>query len=169
MADVALQVDRIAPDATHFVVSVGGNDALGQLGFLQDRTNSIAAALNRLATIREGFEADYRSMLERVLARGLPTAICTIYYPRFPEPAMQRLAITGLTIFNDCILLEAISRSLAVLDLRLICSNDNDYANAIEPSVAGGDKIAGVIAEFLLSNHDFRKGRSSVIFSRGRI
>jgi len=71
MADVALQVDRIAPDATHFVVSVGGNDALGQLGVLQDRTNSIAAALNRLATIREGFEADYRSMLERVLARGL--------------------------------------------------------------------------------------------------
>jgi hypothetical protein len=168
IADVASQVDRIAPDATHFVVSVGGNDALDQLGVLQDRTNSIAAALNRLATIREGFEADYRSMLERVLARGLPTAICTIYYPRFPEPAMQRLAITGLTIFNDCILLEAISRSLAVLDLRLICNNDDDYANAIEPSVAGGDKIAGVIAE-LLSNHDFRKGRSSVIFSRGGI
>ena len=167
IADVARQVDRIAPDATHFVVSVGGNDALDQLGVLQDRTNSIAAALNRLATIREGFEADYRSMLERVLVRGLPTAICTIYYPRFPEPAMQRLAITGLTIFNDCILLEAISRSLAVLDLRLICNNDDDYANAIEPSVAGGDKIAGAISE-LLSNHDFRKGHSE-IFSRGRI
>ena len=106
-------------------------------------------------------------MLQRVLARGLPTAICTIYYPRFPEPAMQRLAITGLTIFNDCILLEAISRSLAVLDLRLICNNDDDYANAIEPSVAGGDKIAGAISE-LLSNHDSRKGRSE-IFSRGRI
>jgi hypothetical protein len=91
-------------------VSVGGNDALDQLGVLQDRTNSIAAALDRLATIREGFEADYCSMLERVLARGLPTAICTIYYPRFPEPAMQRLPITGLTIFNDCILLEALAR-----------------------------------------------------------
>jgi lysophospholipase L1-like esterase len=98
IADVAPQVDRIAPDATHFVVSVGGNDALDQLGVLQERTNSLAAALNRLATIREGFEAGYRSMLERVLARGLPTAICTIYYPRFPEPAMQRLAITGFSI-----------------------------------------------------------------------
>ena len=86
ISDVAPQVDRIAPDATHFVVSVGGNDALDQLGALQDRTNSIAATLNRLATIREGFEADYRSMLERVLARGLP--VCTIYYPRFPEPTM---------------------------------------------------------------------------------
>ena len=164
IADVAPQVDRVAPDATHFVVSVGGNNALDELGVLQDRTSSIAAALNRLATIREGFEADYRSMLERVLARGLPTAICTIYYPRFPEPAMQRLAITGLAIFNDCILLEAISRSLTVLDLRLICNKDNDYANAIEPSVAGGDKIASAISE-LLSNHDFRKGRSE-IFSR---
>ena len=106
-------------------------------------------------------------MLERVLARGLPTAICTIDYPRFPEPAMQRLAITELTIFNDCILLEAISRSLTVLDLRLICNHDDDFANAIEPSVAGGDKIAGAISEFL-SNHDFRKGRCE-IFSRGRI
>jgi GDSL-like lipase/acylhydrolase family protein len=161
IADVAPQVDLIAPDATHFVVSVGGNDALDQLGVMQDITNSIAAALNRLATIREGFEADYRSMLDRVLARGLPTAICTIYYPRFPEPAVQRLAITGLTIFNDCILLEAISRSLAVLDLRLICNNGDDYANAIEPSVSGGDKIAGAISE-LLSSHDFRKGRSEI-------
>jgi hypothetical protein len=74
ISDVAPQVDRIAPHATHFVVSVGGNDALDQLGVLQDRTNSIAAALNRLATIREGFDA-VRSMLQRVLARGLPTAI----------------------------------------------------------------------------------------------
>ena len=57
IADVAPHLDRIAPDATHFVVSVGGNDALDQLGVLQERTNSLAAALNRLATIREGFEA----------------------------------------------------------------------------------------------------------------
>ena len=70
---MAPQVDRIAPHATHFVVSVGGNDALDQLGVLQDRTNSMAA-LNRLATIREGFDA-VRSMLQRVLARGLPAAI----------------------------------------------------------------------------------------------
>ena len=58
---------------------------------------------------------------------------------------MQRLAITGLAIFNDCILLEAIGRSLAVLDLRLICNKDDDYANAIEPSSVGGDKIARAI------------------------
>ena len=32
-------------------------------------------------------------------------------------------------------------------DLRLICSNDNDYAHAIERSVASGDKITGVIAD----------------------
>jgi hypothetical protein len=30
------------------------------------------------------------------------------------------------------IFLEAINRSLAVLNLRLICSDDNDYADAIE-------------------------------------
>ena len=79
----------------------------------------------------------------------------------------MRLAI-GIIYSADCrILLEAISRSLTVLDLRLICNHDDDFANAIEPSVAGGDKIAGAISEFL-SNHDSTKGRSE-IFSRGRI
>jgi len=59
----------LGPDREALWVALGD-----QLGVLQDRTNSIAAALNRLATIREGFDA-VRSMLQRVLARGLPTAI----------------------------------------------------------------------------------------------
>ena len=128
ISDVAAQVDRIAPDATHLVVSVGGNDALEQLGVLQDRTNSIAAALDRLATIREGFEADYRSMLERVLARGLPTAICTIYYPRFPEPAMQRLASSPTT---SC----ASASTISSIPTRSGRTTDNDAFGA---SLRGG-------------------------------
>jgi GDSL-like lipase/acylhydrolase family protein len=164
ISDVARQLEDVPSDASHLIVSVGGNDALAHIGVLEDRANSIAAALDRLAGIRASFEADYQSMLERLSTRGLPSALCTIYNPRFPEPRLQRLGVTGLTLFNDCILARAFMHALPVLDLRLICNEMQDYANAIEPSVSGGDKIARAITE-LISSHDFRRGRSE-IFTR---
>ena len=78
-AGVTGQVQRLPPDATHLVVSVGGNDALGHIGVLEDRAPSIAHALNSLANIGDRFAQNYRAMLDAVLARGLTTALCTIY------------------------------------------------------------------------------------------
>jgi hypothetical protein len=37
---------------------------------------------------------------------------------------------------------------LTLIDLRLVCDEDTDFANPIEPSVHGGAKIARVIAGF---------------------
>ena len=37
---------------------------------------------------------------------------------------------------------EAFARRLPMVDLRLICDEDADYANPIEPSVQSGRKIA---------------------------
>jgi hypothetical protein len=34
-------------------------------------------------------------------------------------------------------------------DLRLICTEEADYANPIEPSERGGEKISRVIVEFV--------------------
>jgi len=160
-AGVPRQAQGLPPDATHLVVSVGGNDALGHIGVLEDRAPSIAQALNRLADIGDHFAQNYRAMLDTVLARGLRTALCTIYEPRFPDPRLQRLAITALTLFNDPILREAARRGLPVLDLRLICNDDRDFANPIEPSVQGGAKIAGVIGR-VVTGHDFGAGRCVV-------
>jgi hypothetical protein len=44
ISDVARQIDRIAPDATHFVVSVGGNDALDQLCVAPSRDQTVMLA-----------------------------------------------------------------------------------------------------------------------------
>jgi hypothetical protein len=107
------------------------------------------------------FERDYGAMLEGVLERGLATAVCTIYDARFSDPLRRRLAATGLTIFNDCITREAFSRALPLIDLRLICNEDEDFANPIEPSVRGGLKIAAAIAA-LAAEHDFAQHRSEV-------
>jgi lysophospholipase L1-like esterase len=146
---VGEQMRRLPPDATHLFVSAGGNDALGHIDFLGAPVGSTAEALLGLADIAAGFERRYHDMLEGVLARGLPTAICTIYYPRFPDAMLQKVAITALAVFNDCIIRAALVHELPLLDLRFVCTEEGDYADPIEPSAQGGEKISRAIVEML--------------------
>jgi hypothetical protein len=84
-------------------------------------------------------------MLSAVLARGLPLTVCTIYNGNL-GPEVHRLAAAALTVFNDVILRLATEQVLSVIELRLVCTGPADYANPIEPSVRGGEKIAQAIA-----------------------
>lgn len=158
---VGRQLADLPADASHLVVSVGGNDALGHIGVLDHAASSIADALTRLADIGAGFRRDYGAMLTAVLARRLPTVLCTIYEPRFPDPRLQRLGVTALTLFNDVIARKAFARGLPLLDLRLICDRDQDFANPIEPSVEGGARIVRAILK-VATAHDFGRGRTEV-------
>lgn len=159
--DVARQLGRVPADATHLVVSAGGNDALRHEAVFGESARGVGEALLRLAAVRERFRRDYETMLDALLGRGLPAAVCTIYDPRFPDPVRQRLAVAGLALFNDAIARAAFARGLSVLDLRLICDAPGDYANPIEPSVQGGAKIARAIAE-LAATHDAARRRPEV-------
>jgi hypothetical protein len=160
---VERQLSQLPPDASHLVVSVGGNDALGYASILEAGARSVAEAVDRLATVRERFGQDYQRMLDRVLAHGLPTAVCTIYDTRIPEPRW-RLIVTALSVFNDVITRAAFARALPVIDLRLICDQDEDYANPIEPSVRGGEKIAAAIAGLVIGPD--RDSTRSVVVTR---
>lgn len=140
------QVARLPGDATHLVVSVGGNDALGHVDLLERPARAAAEVLGLLADVAEAFERRYRAALRPVLDRRLPTTVCTIYRGNFADPRLQRLASTALTVFNDAILRVAVEHALPVIDLRLVCAEPGDYANPIEPSVQGGGKIARAIA-----------------------
>lgn len=55
-------------------------------------------------------------------------------------------------MFNDRITRAAFSNGLALIDLRLICNEERDYANPIEPSVAGGEKMSAAIAAWALGD-----------------
>ena len=160
-SDVRAQLLRLPQDASHIVVSVGGNDDLGHMDILTQRAQSVAEVYGRVATLAEQFERDYRRMLDAVLQHGRQTALCTVYFPSFSDPVLQRLAVAGLATFNDCILRAAIGHGLPVLDLRLICNQPSDYANPIEPSAAGGEKIARVICS-VVASHDFSSRRCVV-------
>jgi lysophospholipase L1-like esterase len=148
IADVPQQLQRLPADASHLVVSVGGNDALGEAALLDQKVDSVAEALELITQVRERFRSRYARMLDQVVDRRLPFAVCTIYEPRFPEPMRRRLAATALTALNDAITREAFARKVDCIDLRLICDDDRDFANPIEPSVHGGVKIARAILSF---------------------
>jgi lysophospholipase L1-like esterase len=150
--DIGEQLSRLPADASHLVVSIGGNDALLEAGVLEERAGSVGAVLDRLGAVRDRFEHNYRSMLSNVRSRVLPTAVCTIYDARFPEPDLRKRASVALTMINDCITREVFSHAITLIDLRLICDRDEDFANPIEPSVAGGAKIAGAITRFVASS-----------------
>jgi hypothetical protein len=164
MADVPRQVNQIPPEATHLVVSMGGNDALRESGILTDPVRSVAEGLFKLSEVHERFCAEYGSTLDTILRRKLPTAICTIYDVRYPDPVERKIAKTALFVINDCIVREAVVRGLPIIDLREVCDDESDFANAIEPSERGGDKIAAAVAA-VLSEHDFSRARSTIFAS----
>jgi hypothetical protein len=148
------QISRLPKDATHLVLSVGGNNALtdaSRLGISLFAAQSAPSGdpLRSLADVSDDFEAGYRSAVGACLDTHLPLSVCTIYNGCFPDAAYQRIAAVALTVFNDVILRVATEHRLPIIDLRFICTSAGDYANPIEPSSVGGEKIARTIVELV--------------------
>jgi hypothetical protein len=158
--DVPRQLARLPADATHLVVSAGGNNALENSVVLDDPAAPAAGVFGRLAAAQGQFRRAYRETLDGVLAAGRPTAVCTVYDA---VPGLAPEAVTLLSVFNDVILREAFRAGVPVLDLRLVCDDGRDYsaASPIEPSTVGGMKIALGITR-VVTGHDFGRGVSAV-------
>jgi GDSL-like Lipase/Acylhydrolase family len=164
--EVRGQLARLPADATHLVVSAGGNDALSASFLLGQPVASVAEALSLLETAQSRFAIDYEAMAEAIAATGLPAAYCTVYDTP-PSSPDQRIVRTALALFNDVVSRAAFARQSGLIDLRLICDSDEDYANPIEPSVQGGDKIAAAIAAWAAEGN--RAGYGTVITVRGSV
>jgi hypothetical protein len=158
--DVPRQLAELPPDATHLVVSAGGNDALAESTILNEVACTVGEALALLEEVRTRFRRVYRAMLQALLDVGKPTAVCTVYDSVPGLGPAEQAALGG---FNEIIFREAFAAGLPVLDLRLVCGLASDYSplSPIEPSVTGGAKIARVIAE-VATRHDFSQRRSVI-------
>lgn len=143
--DIPLQLKTLAPDATHLLLSVGGNNALLCAHVLDAPVTSSAQALLLLSDVAREFESAYRRTVNDCLSLSLPLVVCTIYNGNFPDADYQQRVAVALTVFNDVIIRVAVENGLKVIDLRLVCTSPDDYANPIEPSAAGGAKIARAI------------------------
>jgi hypothetical protein len=161
--DIASQLERLPPGATNLVVSIGGNDALRHKEFLDETASSVAEVLYKLGGFGDEFQQNYQTMLDGLVATKLPVAVCTIDEARFEAPDAHRIAATALSVFNDVITREAFARGIPLIDLRLIITENDDYANDIEPSVKGGAKIARAISTFVTPDDVTQK--RSVVFA----
>lgn len=143
-SDVINQIANLPSDATHLVISAGGNDALNIIEFLRQPVQSMLEALDKLAAPLEAFRLDYRAMLKVVSSKNLPVAVCTIYDS---IPGLTPAITKGIALFNDVIIREALDADVRIIDLRSVCSDAGDYSviSPIEPSVQGGEKIARAI------------------------
>jgi hypothetical protein len=143
--DIPEQLKAIPDDATHLVLSVGGNNALLRADILDRPVASTGEAFQLLSLVAEEFERQYRRALSTCLSRGLPLVVCTIYHGNFEDEVFRRRAIVAVTLFNDAIIRCAAEHRLSVIDLRFVCNGPQDFANPIEPSAIGGAKIASAI------------------------
>jgi hypothetical protein len=147
-ADLAEQLPKVSANVTHVLISMGGNDALANSDVLTLRVASMAEALTALGQRASRFEKHYRAAINAATALRRTTTLCTIYNGNLSGEEAP-LARTALTVFNDVILRVAFEHQLSVIDLRLVCTNPEDYANPIEPSGRGGQKIAEAITRSL--------------------
>jgi hypothetical protein len=146
--DIDAQVASVPSSATHVAVSVGGNDALLNSDLLRMPVKSTTQALSLFRERIGQFELAYRRAIKCVVDLKRQTAICTIYNGNL-DPSQAEVARIALMMFNDVILRVGFQHGLTVIDLRLVCSEQSDYANPIEPSGSGGLKIAQAIAGWL--------------------
>ena len=159
---VSQQLRGLGDDVTHLVVSAGGNNAIANSDILPMKVSTAAEVFSSLADRTEAFGKEYRAMLRELAATDLPFAVCTIYYPNFADPIVQRIAKSALASFNDVIISLAAEHRVPILDLRLVCNERTDYANEIEPSGRGGEKIAEAIIGMIEHGIEFES--RSVIY-----
>ncbi|GAB5353856.1 hypothetical protein AAMO2058_000069900 [Amorphochlora amoebiformis] len=184
------QLPQVPRDATHLIISIGGNnalcvmeevDALGHWKFLPPfLLYAIYRGIKKL-------KREYDHMLAAALTLNKPIIVCTLYHPgfglkrrnilerpmvisrsanffsRFINSAATKLngyvtrgvVAVGVEAINYGIIRTAArSKKLPIIDLAAVFNDANDYANPIEPSGQGGDKISQNIL-FAVLCHDF--------------
>ncbi|TWT86366.1 SGNH/GDSL hydrolase family protein [Neorhodopirellula pilleata] len=155
VSSVFRQLERIPDDATHLVLSAGGNDALWMAGnIFSQETVDIRSSLQRIAELLTEFTTEYRRLVRDLRELRLPLVTCTVYDT---VPGLDSSETAGLCVFNDTITRTAFELGTTLIDLRTICNETTDYSSVspIEPSASGGGKIARAILNALSDTHDF--------------
>ena len=148
IARTSLRPD-IPKDATHVVISIEGNRAIEASGVLGGQPASYEEGLARLSFAADQFEDQVEALIRAGQATRLPTVICTMWPPRYPEPVRQRAAVAALTIFNWRIFRRALAAGISIVDLHNACSEQSDYADFTLLSMSGLRKAANVVSRAL--------------------
>ena len=157
------RVRAIPAGVTHIGICIDGGWAIETSGLLQGYALTIREALDALARAADEFENMFARLIAAAAETGVPTIVCTLVPARHTDPSQQRVAATALAIFNDRILRRAIAAHLSIVELRLVCDEDSDYASETLLSHAGVRKVANV-ARSALYDVSRNPGRTRVYF-----
>ena len=162
-------------DATHIVMSIGGNDLLQNISFLQ-MTSKLSEVMNKDARIGKWgvrelnpsrnkvfeetyfeiikpFNSLYETIVEKLSNYRAKLLLCTVYEgDLFGSDEFKNVfysSKTMVSIFNDLVYKSSSKFKTDVLELRNIFVSSEDYANPIEPSHIGGEKLAKSIVEWV--------------------
>ena len=164
-------------EATHIVTSIGGNDLLQNISFLQ-MTSKLSEVMDKNARIGKWgarelnpsrnkvfeetyfeiikpMQQEYESIVANLSNYRAKLLLCTVYEGDLVDSDEFSDVIysskTMLSIFNDQVYRTAKKYSCEVLELREIFVSSEDYANPIEPSHIGGEKLAKAIKGWVAS------------------
>lgn len=144
-ANVANQYPGIPSEASHVVLSLGGNDAILSADLLDSPVRSTGEAFDLFQRHLQPFEIAYRQAVARLVVPQRSLHVCTIYNGNLGGIDGGR-APTALALWNDVIWRTAQHFGVHVIELRHVCTEPTDFANPLEPSVIGGAKVASAIA-----------------------
>jgi len=161
MGAILQQAQQAPKDATHFVVSIGGNNAISAVNILKEPVSSAEEAIAKVYTFAQAFEAELAATIRALvqcIGAETPLVICSIYNPCFGPfnvtTVSQEVTNTCVAVLSDSILRVATRFRLPVIDWRRVMTKVEDFANPIEPSSIGGLKMADLIVS-VVRNHPF--------------
>jgi len=165
----AAEIERGGPalalpeDATHAIIFIEGNHAIEQSGLLHSREDVRGQTLEQLALAADEFERTLARLIHVAQAARLVIMVCTMFSPNHKNPARQRTACAALSIFNDRVTKRAAEARAALIDLRLVCNEPEDYDKPAQLSKGGLQKTANVI-RFAMLELDAGASRCEVFF-----
>ena len=149
------QLEKIRANNSHIVLSIGGNDLLQKLDIMFNETSGMIASLEIASQTIEKIKNRYEAILLHLKTLNQPVLLCTIYEGDLQsDPYLAEVEDAGkvlLGMMNDAIHFLGNKHDLEVLELRNIFTEVSDYANPIEPSHSGGEKLAKAIIDWVES------------------
>ena len=141
--------------SSHLVLSIGGNDLLQNLSFLYegpvDKINDAVAGVQQY--IFKPLEQRFETIIEKLSSHRANLLLCTVYEGDLGRTDEFRDVLDSSKImvssFNDTVYKTASKYNADVLELRHIFTSPEDYANPIEPSHIGGEKLAQAITDWV--------------------
>ena len=147
------QLDILKEPVSHIVLSIGGNDLLQNLHLLQDETSGMKFALEKSSELIGEIQENYTKILEHLSQYDAKVLLCTVYEGDLKSDLMlaqfDKAGQVMLKMHNDTVYYLASKFDVDVLELRNIFTNKEDYANPIEPSHIGGEKLAKAIIQWM--------------------